>query len=103
MKAQPAPIGSRNFLGLAKERDEQQQHEISVHLRLELEIARERFAVDFPNARFKLQRGMQRMIDFLDEDDQRANVFAAQAMPRIVFLQLLDQPLRVVDADEKLV
>ena len=50
MKTQPAAIGSRNALRFAKESDEQKKHEISIDLRLELEIAREIFRADFARA-----------------------------------------------------
>src|SRR5439155_22659647 len=39
MKTQPAAIGAGNALGFAKESDEQEEDEISIDLRLELQIA----------------------------------------------------------------
>ena len=55
MKAQPAAIGPRNALRLAKEGDEKKQHEISVDLRLELEVARKIFRRDLAPAVLELQ------------------------------------------------
>ena len=46
MKAQPAAIGARDALGFAKESDEEKENEISIDLRLELEVAREIFRCD---------------------------------------------------------
>ena len=74
METQPAPIGSRNALCLSKERDEQEQHKISIDLRLELEVAREIFRSDFALAVLELKRGVQRVIDFFDEHDERTDV-----------------------------
>ena len=47
MKAQPAAIGARDSLRFPKESDEEQQDEIGVDLRLQLEIACEIFRCDF--------------------------------------------------------
>src|SRR5438094_2403651 len=40
MKTQPAAIGTRHALGFAKESDKQEEDEIGIDLRLELEITR---------------------------------------------------------------
>ena len=42
---------------------------------------------------------MERVVDLLDEGDQRTNVRVVQSLARVVALELLDQPARVVDAD----
>ena len=46
MKTQPAAIGAGNALSFAKESDEQEEDEIGIDLRLELEIARKFFGGD---------------------------------------------------------
>ena len=46
---------------------------------------------------------MQRMIELFDEHDQRPDIAIAQARARIVKLQLLDEPARVVNANVKLI
>ena len=43
VKAQPAPVHARNSLRFSKEGDKQKQNEISIDLRLELQIARKIF------------------------------------------------------------
>ena len=77
MKAQPAAISSRNALGLAKERDEQKKHEISVDLRLEFEITREIFRGDFTCAILELKRGVESVIDLFHEGDEGSDVVIA--------------------------
>ena len=62
MKTQPATIGTRNALGFAKESDKQEEDEISIDLRLKLEIAGKFFGRDPALAVFKLERGVERMI-----------------------------------------
>src|SRR6476646_12138583 len=74
MKTQPATIGPGNALGFAKECDKQEEDEISIDLRLELEIARKFFRGDPALAVLELERGVERMIQFLHENDQGANV-----------------------------
>ena len=74
MKTQPAAIGPGNALGFAKESDEQEEDEISIDLRLELEVARKFFRGDLALAVLELERGVQRVIEFLDENDEGANV-----------------------------
>ena len=103
MKAQPAAIGPRDALRFSKESDEQQKHEISIDLRLQLEVAREFFRLDFAPAGLELQRGVQRVIDFLDEDDERTDVRVVQSGARIVPLKLFDEPARIINADEELI
>src|SRR6476620_28118 len=55
METKPAPVGARDFLCLAKESDKEQQHEVSIDLRLELEIAGEIFAFDFPETALEIE------------------------------------------------
>jgi len=62
MKTQPATIGPGNALGFAKECDKQEEDEISIDLRLELEIARKFFGGDSALAVLELERGVKRMI-----------------------------------------
>src|ERR1051325_6223569 len=83
MKAQPAAIRARDALRFTKKRDEQEQHEISVNLGLELEIARKIFRADLAGALLKLKRGVQRVIDLFHEGDQRPNIVVAQPGARI--------------------
>ena len=101
MKAQPAAIGARDALRFAKESDEQQEHEISVDLRLQLEVAREIFRLDFAPAGLELQSRVQRVIEFFDEDDERTDVRLVQSGARIVPLKLFDEPARIIDADKE--
>src|SRR5688572_11884703 len=103
MKAQPAPIGSRNFLGLPEESDEKQEHQVGVYPCLELEVPRKIFRGNLAFAFFELQRGMKRMINFLHERDQGPDIAIAQTGAWIVPLQLFDQPARVINPDVKLV
>ena len=103
MKAQPAPIGPRNLLRLSKESDEEQQDEIGIDPRLELEVAREIFRSDLALPGLELQRGVQRVIDLFHEGDERPDVAIAQAGARIVPLELFDQPARIINADVKLI
>ena len=84
MEAQPATIGPRDALCLAKEGDEQKQHEIGIDPRLKLEIAREIFRGDPAFALPELERGVEGVIDLLHKHDQRTNVLIAQAGARIV-------------------
>ncbi len=74
MEAKPPPIGSGDALRLAEERDEEEQNEIGIDPRLEFEIAREIFRGDPALAFLELDRGMERVIDFLHEHDERTNV-----------------------------
>jgi len=62
MKTQPATIGPGNALGFAKESDKQEEDEIRIDLRLELEIARKFFRGDSALAVLELERGVERMI-----------------------------------------
>src|ERR1051325_8060029 len=101
MKAQPAAIRARDALRFTKKRDEQEQHEISVNLGLELEIARKIFRADLAGALLKLKRGVQRVIDLFHEGDQRPNIVVVQPGARIVTLELLDQPARIINPDVK--
>src|SRR6266700_388239 len=59
MKAQPAPVGSRNSLRFSKKGDKQKENQISIDLRLQLEIAGEIFRGDLARAAFELERGVQ--------------------------------------------
>src|SRR5205814_5500115 len=77
MKPEPASIRPRNLLRLPKERDEKQQHQISIHARLELEVARKIFRSDLAFAFLELQGRVQRVIDFLHERDERPDIAIA--------------------------
>src|ERR1043166_8164334 len=103
MKAQPAAVSARDFLPLAKERHEEQQHEIGVHLGLEFEVAREVFAVDLAHTGLEFERGVQGVVDFLDENNERTDVFVCSTRTAAPCFYLLDEPARIVDADEKLI
>ena len=99
MKAEPAPIGPGNFLRLAKEGNEQKEHEVGIHLRLQLEIAREFLRFYFAATGLELQRCVQRVIDFFHEHDERTNVSVVQSGTRIVAFELFDQPPRIINSD----
>src|SRR5439155_18193070 len=90
-------------LRFSEKRDKQKENEISIDLRLQLEIARKIFRTDLADSPFELKRGMQRVIEFLHKHDQRSDVAIAQARAWIVLLELFDQPARVINADVKLV
>ncbi len=45
---------------------------------------------------------MQRVIDLLHEGNERADILIAQALSRIVFLQLLDQPRGIINPHPQL-
>ena len=62
MKTQPATISAGNALGFAKESDKQEEDEVSIDLRLELEIARKFFGGDSALAVLELECGVERMI-----------------------------------------
>src|ERR1043166_8746894 len=99
MKPQPTAVRARDALCFAEERNEQKQHEVSVHLRLELEVAREIFRTDLARAVLELERSVQRVIDLFDECDQRTNIVIAQTGAWIVALESVDQPARIINAD----
>src|SRR5438094_3038593 len=71
MKTQPAPVHARDALGFSKERDKQKQNEISVDLRLELQITGKILGSNLAGSVLELKRGMQGVIEFLHEHDQR--------------------------------
>ena len=77
MKAQPAAIGARDALCFSEKRDEQEEHKISVHLGLQFQIARKIFGTNLARAAFKLERSMERVIDFFNEHDERPDVVIA--------------------------
>ena len=103
MKTQPATIGPGNALSFAKESDKQKEDEIRIDLRLELEIARKFFGGDSALAVLELERGVERMIQFLNENDKGSNVGIAQSAARVMAFKLIDQPARIVDPDVKLI
>src|SRR5438128_10569222 len=74
MKTQPAAISAGNALGFAKESDKQEEDEICIDLRLQFEIARKFFGGNPAPAVLELERGVQRVVQFLYKDDERANV-----------------------------
>src|SRR5262245_43712750 len=65
MKTQPAAVGRRDALRFSEKCDEQQKNQISVHLRLKLEVARKIFRRDRAHSAFELERGGQRMMHSL--------------------------------------
>src|SRR5205823_5966072 len=101
MEPKPAPVRPGDALRLAKECYEQQENEVGVDLRLQLEITRKIFRCDFARAALKLERGVKGVVDFLHEHDERTNVVIAQPSSRIVALELLDQPARIINSDVK--
>src|SRR5438132_1913576 len=103
MKTQPAAIGAGNALGFAKESDKQEQDEISIDLCLQLEIARKFFRGDPALAIFELEGGVQGVVQFLNKNNERANVGIAQSAARVVAFELIDEPARIVDPDIKLI
>ena len=103
MKAEPAPIGARDLLRFSKKGDEEQQDQISIDARLELEVAREIFRSDLTLPGFELQRGVQRVIDLFHKRDERPDVAIVQTGAGIVPLELFDQPARIINADVELI
>ena len=92
MKTQPTAIGPGNALGFAKKSDEQEKDEIRIDLRLQLEIARKFFRGDPAMAILELERRMQRVIQFFNENDEGANIGIAQSAARVMPLELIDEP-----------
>src|SRR5204862_1565137 len=84
MKAQPTPVHARNALSFSKERNKQKKNEISIDLRLELQIAGKIFRRDLADSAFELKRRMQGMIEFLHEHDQRPYISITHACARIM-------------------
>ena len=74
----------------SKEGDEEQKHKISVHLRLELEVAREIFRIELTHTASELERGVKGMVDFFNEGNERANIVIAQTGSRIVPFEFFD-------------
>ena len=68
-----------------------------------LKIAREFFGGDAALTVIKLKRGMQCVVQFLNENNEGANIRIAQAAARIVAFQLIDEPARIVNSDVKLI
>src|SRR4029434_8499307 len=66
-------------------------------------IAGKFFRGDPALAVFKLKRGVKGVIQFLNENDEGANIGIAQAAPGIVAFKLIDEPARIVDPDVKLI
>ena len=46
---------------------------------------------------------MERMIQFLNENDEGANIGIAQSAARVMAFKLIDEPARIVDPDIKLI
>src|SRR5437667_375487 len=90
-------------LDFSKKCDKQKENKISIDLRLQLEIAREIFRSDLARAAFKLKRGVQCMIDFFHEHDERPDIAITHPRARIVFFELFNEPARIVNTDVKLV
>ena len=101
MKAEPAPISARNALGFAKEGNEQKENELGIDLGLELEVPGKIFRCDLARAILELERGVESMIDFFHERDERADIVITQASARVVSLELFDQPPGIINPDVK--
>lgn len=102
MEAEPAPIHRGYFLGFAEEPDEEEEDEIGIDRGLEFEIAGVVFAGDLIDAALELEGGVEGMIDFFDEGDQREDIGIAKSFSGVMAFQLIDQPAGVVDADMEL-
>ena len=74
METQPAAIGARDALRFAKEGDEEEENQIGVDPRLELEVAREILRSDAAFAFLELDGGVESVIDFLHKHDEGADV-----------------------------
>ena len=103
MKAQPTPVHARDPLGFSKERNKQKQNEIGIDLRLELEITGKIFRSDLTNSTFELKGGMQRMIEFFNEHNQRPDIAVADSGARIVLFELFNEPARIVNTNIELI
>src|SRR3954451_3479183 len=103
VKTQPAAIRRGDALSFSEKGDKQQQNQIRVHLRLNLEVARKIFRGDLAHSAFELERSMQRMIEFFNKRDQRPDIAIPQPCPRIVLFELINQPAGIINADVKLV
>jgi len=103
VKAQPAAVGRRYALRFSEKGDKQEKNQISVYLSLKLEIARKIFRRDLAHSAFELERGVQRMIQFFNERDQRSDIPIPQPSTRIMLFELVNQPAGIINADVKLV
>jgi len=74
MEAQPAAVGAGHLLGFPEEADKEEQNEVGIDLRLELQVARVVLGFDGPNAALELQSRMKSVIDLLDEGDELADI-----------------------------
>src|SRR5208337_889041 len=74
MKSEPPSIHSRDPLRLAKERHEKQQNQIGIDHTLQFEVTRKILAIDPAQARLKLQRGVERVINLFHKHYQRLNI-----------------------------
>jgi hypothetical protein len=74
VKPEPAPVRSRDPLRFSEKRDEKQQDQVGVHHALQLQIPRKVLAIDPSQAGLKLQRGVQRVVNFLHEHNQRPDI-----------------------------
>src|SRR5438552_11017857 len=92
VKPQPPPIGARDSLSLSKKGDKQKKNEIGIDLRLQLEIAGEILRRNFARAAFEVKRGVQRMIDFFHEHDQRPDIAITHPGTWIVLFELFNEP-----------
>src|SRR5205814_1123260 len=103
VKTQPAAVGRRDALRFPEKGDEQQQNQVSVHLRLKLKVARKIFRRDLALSAFELERGVQRMIEFFNKRDQRSDIPIPQPRTRIRLFELTKQPAGIINADRELV
>jgi hypothetical protein len=77
-------------LGFSKKGHEQKENEIGIDLRLELKVPCKIFRRDLADPPFELKRSMQRVIEFLDEHNQRPDIAIAQPRARIMLFELFD-------------
>src|SRR5262245_22242567 len=90
VKTQPAAVSGRDALRLSEKSHKQKKHQIRVHPGLKLKVARKIFRRDLAHSAFELERGVQCVIQFFHEHDQRPNVTVTQARARIVLLKLFN-------------
>src|SRR5439155_17920987 len=54
-------------------------------------------------AALELERGVQGVIQFLNENDEGANIGITQAATRVMSLELIDEPARIINPNIKLI
>src|SRR5439155_21379774 len=68
-----------------------------------LQIAGKFLGGDPALAIFKLERGVKGVVQFLNKDDEGANIGIAQPAPGIVAFELINEPTRIIDPDIELI